>query len=41
VRALAPTTILFLGRDYFRRLVDALPSLRQYFEALAKQRREA
>ena len=24
----APTTILFLGRDYFRRLVDALPSLR-------------
>ena len=26
VRALAPTTILFLGRDYFRRLVDALPS---------------
>jgi CRP-like cAMP-binding protein len=41
VRALVPTTILFLGRDYFRRLVDALPGLRQYFEALAKQRREA
>jgi CRP-like cAMP-binding protein len=41
VRALAPTTILFLGRDYFRRLVDALPSLRQYFEALAQQRRKA
>ncbi len=39
VRALSPTTILFLGRDYFRRLVDALPPLRQYFEELSKKRR--
>jgi CRP-like cAMP-binding protein len=41
VRALSATTILFLGRDYFRRLVDALPTLRKYFEELAKQRRAA
>jgi CRP-like cAMP-binding protein len=41
VRAVSPTTILFLGRDYFRRLVDALPPLRQYFEELSKQRRRA
>ena len=32
------TTIMFLGRDYFRRLVQALPPLRQYFEELSKQR---
>jgi CRP-like cAMP-binding protein len=41
VRALSSTTILFLGRDYFRRLVDALPTLRHYFEELAGQRRKA
>jgi CRP-like cAMP-binding protein len=41
VRALSRTTILFLGRDYFRRLVQALPPLRQYFEELAKHRRRA
>jgi CRP-like cAMP-binding protein len=40
VRALTHLTILFLGRDYFRRLVDALPALRQYFEELSKQRRK-
>jgi CRP-like cAMP-binding protein len=39
VRTLSRTTIMFLGRDYFRRLVDALPTLRQYFEELSKQRR--
>jgi CRP-like cAMP-binding protein len=38
VRTLAPTSLLFLGRDYFRRLVGALPALRKYFEALAKAR---
>ncbi|HZL19404.1 MAG TPA: cyclic nucleotide-binding domain-containing protein [Polyangia bacterium] len=38
VRAITPTTILFLGRDYFRRLVDALPALRQYFEELSRSR---
>jgi CRP-like cAMP-binding protein len=41
VRATTPTTILFLGRDYFRRLVGALPQLRQYFEELSKQRHRA
>ena len=39
VRTLSRTTIMFLGRDYFRRLVTALPPLRQYFEELSKQRR--
>ena len=41
VRTVAKASILFLGRDYFRRLVDALPALRQYFEELAKHRRSA
>jgi cAMP-dependent protein kinase regulator len=41
VRTVATATILFLGRDYFRRLVDALPPLRQYFEELSKTRRRA
>jgi CRP-like cAMP-binding protein len=40
VRALVPTTILFLGRDYFQRLVRALPSMRKYFEDLARSRAE-
>jgi len=41
VRSLSRTTIMFLGRDYFRRLVQALPPLRQYFEELSKHRRRA
>ena len=41
VRTLSRTTIMFLGRDYFRRLVSALPPLRQYFEELSKHRRRA
>jgi CRP-like cAMP-binding protein len=41
VRTLSRTTIMFLGRDYFRRLVEALPPLRQYFEELSKHRRRA
>ena len=41
VRTLSRTTIMFLGRDYFRRLVQALPPLRQYFEELSKHRRRA
>jgi CRP-like cAMP-binding protein len=41
VRTLSRTTIMFLGRDYFRRLVQALPPLRQYFEELSKNRRRA
>jgi cAMP-dependent protein kinase regulator len=39
VRAVTATTLLFLGRDYFRRLVGALPALRQYFEELSRSRR--
>jgi CRP-like cAMP-binding protein len=38
VRTLTPTSLLFLGRDYFRRLVAALPALRKYFEDLAQSR---
>jgi len=41
VRTLSRTTIMFLGRDYFQRLVQALPPLRQYFEELSKHRRRA
>ena len=41
VRTLSRTTIMFLGRDYFRRLVSALPPLREYFEELSKQRRRS
>ena len=37
VRTVAPTSVLFLGRDYFRRLVSALPALRKYFEDLVPQ----
>jgi CRP-like cAMP-binding protein len=38
VRALSPTTILFLGRAYFQRLVQALPAMRKYFEDLSRSR---
>jgi CRP-like cAMP-binding protein len=38
VRTVVPTTVLFLGRDYFRRLVSALPALRKYFEDLSRSR---
>lgn len=38
VQTLTPTSLLFLGRDYFRRLVAALPAMRKYFEDLAKSR---
>jgi len=41
VRTLSRTTIMFLGRDYFRRLVQALPPLRQYFEELSSKRKRA
>jgi len=39
VRAASATTILFLGRQYFQRLVQALPAMRKYFEELARSRR--
>ncbi|HTA20433.1 MAG TPA: cyclic nucleotide-binding domain-containing protein, partial [Polyangia bacterium] len=38
VTAARPSTILFLARDYFQRLVEALPAIRQYFEGLAQRR---
>jgi len=41
VRALSPTTILFLGRPYFHRLVSAIPALRAYFEDLARIRHQS
>jgi CRP-like cAMP-binding protein len=38
VTAARPSTILFLARDYFQRLVDALPAIRKYFEELSQRR---
>jgi CRP-like cAMP-binding protein len=38
VRAARPSTILFLAREYFQRLVQALPAIRQYFEELSQHR---
>ncbi|HSZ82588.1 MAG TPA: cyclic nucleotide-binding domain-containing protein [Polyangia bacterium] len=38
VTAARPSTILFLARDYFQRLIEALPAIRQYFEGLAQRR---
>jgi CRP-like cAMP-binding protein len=38
VTAARDSTILFLARDYFQRLVEALPTIRQYFVELAQRR---
>ena len=38
VRAARRSTILFLARDYFQRLVQALPEIRRYFEELTERR---
>jgi CRP-like cAMP-binding protein len=38
VTAARDSTILFLARDYFQRLVEALPTIRQYFQELAQRR---
>jgi len=38
VRAARRSTILFLARDYFQRLVQALPEIRRYFEELSARR---
>jgi CRP-like cAMP-binding protein len=38
VRAARPSTILFLAREYFQRLVQALPAIRKYFEDLSQHR---
>lgn len=38
VRAARQSTVLFLAREYFQRLIDALPEIRSYFEALSERR---
>ena len=38
VTAARDSTILFLARDYFQRLIAALPTIRQYFQELAQRR---
>ena len=38
VRAVQQSTILFLAREYFQRLIGALPEIRRYFEELAQRR---
>ena len=38
VRAVRPSTILFLAREYFQRLIQALPAIRQYFQELSQRR---
>jgi CRP-like cAMP-binding protein len=38
VRATTRSTILFLGREYFQRLIQALPEIRRYFEQLTERR---
>jgi CRP-like cAMP-binding protein len=38
VTAARPSTILFLAREYFQRLVQALPAIRQYFQELSQRR---
>jgi CRP-like cAMP-binding protein len=38
VRAARHSTILFLARDYFQRLIQALPEIRRYFEELTERR---
>ena len=38
VRAAQQSTILFLAREYFQRLIEALPEIRSYFEDLSERR---
>jgi CRP-like cAMP-binding protein len=38
VRAARPATVLFLAREYFERLVAALPEMRSFFENLTEER---
>jgi CRP-like cAMP-binding protein len=38
VTASAPTTILFLAREYFQRIVSAVPALAEYFQGLSEER---
>jgi len=38
VRAARQSTVLFLAREYFQRLIEALPEIRSYFETLSERR---
>jgi CRP-like cAMP-binding protein len=38
VRAARPSTVLFLAREYFERLIAALPEMRDFFETLTEER---
>jgi CRP-like cAMP-binding protein len=38
VRATQPTTVLFLGREYCTRLIEAVPEIRTYLERMAEER---
>ena len=38
VRATRQSSILFLARQYFQRLIEALPEIRRYFEELSQRR---
>jgi CRP-like cAMP-binding protein len=38
VRATRPSTVLFLAREYFDRLIAALPAMREFFESLTEER---
>jgi CRP-like cAMP-binding protein len=38
VRAARPSTVLFLAREYFERLIGALPEMRAFFETLTEER---
>lgn len=39
VTAARRATILYLAREYFERLIDAVPEVREYFEKLARDRK--
>jgi CRP-like cAMP-binding protein len=41
VRATRRSTVLFLAREYFARLIEALPEIRAYFEHLTEERLKA
>jgi len=41
VRAVTPSAVLFLSREYFEKLVSALPALREMFEQLSEDRLRA
>ena len=38
VTASVPSTILFLAREYFQRIVQAVPALAEYFRGLSEER---